>query len=126
MVTLGDFRDWLRGKLVSGLPDRFGESPERIAVKAQKIDHEWDDRDRYDMRDDDKDAILKFGKHAGRKVSAIARTDPRYLDWLSREGDVPAELRVLAVSMITVPDETADDKRRKRPPGRKKRLKRKS
>lgn len=46
---------------------------------------------RYVVSSDGDDAILQFGKHVGKSVSELQRTDPSYLDWMMHQ-DFPHEL----------------------------------
>lgn len=87
MPSLKQFRSWLSGKPVPGLPDRcLDTSPEEYISKAK-----------YDVRVDGKDARLKFGKWSGSLLSSLALSGEGkdYLAWLGRQ-DFPDELKRLA------------------------------
>jgi len=53
------------------------------------------------------DRVLGFGKkHKGKKLSEIAKLDPDYLDWLSREAN-DLELRAAAQAVLAAPSQVA-------------------
>lgn len=50
---------------------------------------------RYKISADGKDALLKFGRHRGKTLSAIAKEDPTYLRFITTS-DFPDELKDVA------------------------------
>lgn len=85
MVTLDEFRRWLQGEDIYGLPARgLGDS---LAVR-------FIPKGKYEIQTDGLDARLKFGKHKDKLVSRMAATSSGcdYLAWMLGQ-EFPPELK---------------------------------
>lgn len=107
MPSLEEIREWLRGKRVNGLPDRKGKwdlpgdgVKRRKGVDIGKMEDATEAmrkfgnaamRAKYKINADGDDAVLLFGKHSGKRVSALAKGYPDYLRWLLQQ-DFPEDL----------------------------------
>lgn len=101
MPTLKELRAWARGKGVDGLPEREVMGPanqrelpgrarmlERLdALKNQARTAGSQQTGMYKISKDGDDALVKFGKHAGKTLTAIMDEDPTYLAWMLREDE---------------------------------------
>lgn len=99
-ITLDEFRNWLAGDLVEGLPHRdFPKEPgpERLKdkVKASRRGPERPPskvkRKRFDLHmgaDGKLDVTLQFGKYKGQRVSDIVKTEDgrSYVRWMDSQG----------------------------------------
>lgn len=87
MPSLKQFRNWLAGEVVVGLPDRGLEPDAEDYIEKHK----------YDVRMDGTDARLKFGRYDTHLLSQIPALAGGidYLVWLGNS-DFPDELKRLA------------------------------
>lgn len=90
MPTLEQLREWARGNPIDGLPEpevspRLAES-RRLAQMGGHRTH------KYKISQDGTDALLKFGRHTGKSVSRVVKSDRDYAEWLLG-ADVDAELK---------------------------------
>lgn len=88
-----------------GAPARRGPDLDRLKKSiARRVSGAipGERRARYTLSADGKDAILGFGKHEGKTLSAIRADDPSYLTWMLKE-DFPGELTDL-IEEILRPD----------------------
>ena len=85
MVKLVDYRRWLEGEDIDGLPGRGLNNAIAITFIP---------KGKYDIQSDGLDARLKFGEHKGKLVSRMAADSDgsTYLSWMLSE-DFPQELK---------------------------------
>lgn len=50
------------------------------------------------IRNDKKEIVVNFGKHKGRLLTEVFRTEPSYLDWIEK-GDFPADTKLIVRSI---------------------------
>lgn len=115
MASLSDLRRWLMGEPVEGLPDNpraIQNTAKRTALDLEKLKAEkkrledslpkatktgtYDlSRCRYTISDGGDDALLAFGKHSGKLVSALAsdwKNGRDYLKFLLEQSSLPEDL----------------------------------
>lgn len=119
MPSLKDMRRWLRGERIAGLPahkskqpkqqvsqrddgsdERDADDEQQGGLDVRKIKQRssagWAGRAKYRLMEDERDAILMFGKYKGAKVSVMAvagghRGGRDYLEWMLTQ-DFPRKL----------------------------------
>lgn len=137
MVTLADYRRWLEGESIEGLPRRIVSIVPRGGLKAElfidgkrvdQTDHGFTEqffkrerkipitfirKGKYEIASDGLDARVNFGKHKGKLVSRMANESEgsTYLAWMLSE-DFPMELKQAIEYQVEVV--AAARKRRKR------------
>lgn len=71
----------------------------RLAFRKGELDPEESvessGNTRYKVSKDGKDALLKFGRHRGKRLSVVASEDPTYLRFII-ESELPSELKDVA------------------------------
>ncbi len=87
--------DDVDGEIKTGdtLTDRYRKKRERMKAGTDVVvGSKSKGIGKYRISGDGDDAVLKFGKHKGKQISELIKTNPGYLDWMSRQ-DFPDELK---------------------------------
>lgn len=90
MPTLDEMRKWARGEATNSLPERpFAierQVPERTLARAMEAKAVANKKGgRYNISTDGNDAMLLFGEHSGKLISAMVNEQPKYLHWIMCE-----------------------------------------
>lgn len=77
------------------LPSTIGEISTETIGQDNRIDLAGKFR-----RNDDGTICITFGKHAGKSVAELFRSDPGYLDWMVNKTFMPADTKIIAKKLV--------------------------
>lgn len=108
MPTLEEYRRWLSGEDVEGFPkhDRAKAVEKASSLNLRKVDAKRRQNKKflrgvkYDIIDED-DAILRFGKFNGQRLSYLVTTPDgySYMEWMTTQ-DFPDELNEIVEQLL--------------------------